>query len=215
MDHVTLLTALHEREPDESEYEGYTGNAGQTLDYWYRCGAIVMWPNNCDARFQWRLNRAQAMTLLTAMLATAGNEDKVRALVADLGPLLFANQRGPSREDWSLMVTVSLYFDHSELARSLLERIEIRTLDEKALVQLVSLQQRYGVEWCGSLLRHWATSAQLGGMLPTIDPFSFVLAANRLALDQTLTTAHAHTSLMTTRSATPLSPHSTPRVRRG
>jgi hypothetical protein len=41
-------------EPEE-EFEGYTGNAGMTLDRWYRHGAIVLWPNQrhydilCDA----------------------------------------------------------------------------------------------------------------------------------------------------------------------
>jgi len=187
MDQVALLTPLHEREPDDLEYEGYTGNAGQTLDYWYRRGAIVLWPNDCHVRFQWRLDRAQAMAALATTLAAAGNEDKVRALVVELGPLLFANQRDPSREDWRLTVTVSLYVQNSELARSLLERFPLRALDEKALLQLAQLQQHYGVEWCGQLLRHWATSAQRSSMLPAIDPSSFVLAANQRALDPTLT----------------------------
>src|SRR5262249_1783948 len=31
-------------EPEE-EFEGYTGNAGMTLDRWYRHAAIVIWPN--------------------------------------------------------------------------------------------------------------------------------------------------------------------------
>lgn len=29
----------------EEDYEGYTGNAGMTLDRWYRHAAIVLWPN--------------------------------------------------------------------------------------------------------------------------------------------------------------------------
>lgn len=30
-------------EPDEKEAEGYTGNAGCTMDYWYRGAAVVVW----------------------------------------------------------------------------------------------------------------------------------------------------------------------------
>lgn len=30
--------------PDKQEYEGYTGNAGPTLDYWYYCSAVIICP---------------------------------------------------------------------------------------------------------------------------------------------------------------------------
>lgn len=32
--------------PTKQEYEGYTGNAGNTLDRWYHKSAIVIWPNS-------------------------------------------------------------------------------------------------------------------------------------------------------------------------
>ncbi|MGH7225162.1 MAG: hypothetical protein ACRELF_18225, partial [Gemmataceae bacterium] len=36
--------ALKDVKPEE-EFEGYTGNAGMTLDRWYRHAAILLWPN--------------------------------------------------------------------------------------------------------------------------------------------------------------------------
>ncbi len=35
--------AIDAGEPDEKESEGYTGNAGCTMDYWYRRAAVVWW----------------------------------------------------------------------------------------------------------------------------------------------------------------------------
>jgi 2OG-Fe(II) oxygenase superfamily len=35
--------ALREVDPNE-EFEGYTGNAGMTLEHWYRHAAIILWP---------------------------------------------------------------------------------------------------------------------------------------------------------------------------
>ena len=35
---------LFSENPDKKEYEGYTGNAGPTLDYWYYRSAVVFWP---------------------------------------------------------------------------------------------------------------------------------------------------------------------------
>src|SRR5262249_57109792 len=37
--------ALRKVKPEE-EFEGYTGNAGMTLDRWYRHGAILLWPDS-------------------------------------------------------------------------------------------------------------------------------------------------------------------------
>ena len=35
---------LGEGNPTEQDEEGYTGNAGMTIEYWYHYGAIVLWP---------------------------------------------------------------------------------------------------------------------------------------------------------------------------
>jgi hypothetical protein len=42
----TLISpiSLNKGEPVEKEAEGYTGNAGMTMRYWYHYGAIVLWP---------------------------------------------------------------------------------------------------------------------------------------------------------------------------
>ncbi|MDB5309914.1 MAG: hypothetical protein JWO38_4116 [Gemmataceae bacterium] len=48
----------------EEEFEGYTGNAGMTLDRWYRRAAIALWPNKRHF----------------AILCEAGSESAVQAL---------------------------------------------------------------------------------------------------------------------------------------
>jgi predicted 2-oxoglutarate/Fe(II)-dependent dioxygenase YbiX len=52
---VSATTASAELAPYASEYEGYMGNYGNTLDRWYRRAALVVWPR--DQAFA---NRAQA-----------------------------------------------------------------------------------------------------------------------------------------------------------
>lgn len=42
-DDLIASEAFGEGEPDEKEAEGFTGNAGCTMDYWYRRAAIVLW----------------------------------------------------------------------------------------------------------------------------------------------------------------------------
>ncbi|MEO2016980.1 MAG: 2OG-Fe(II) oxygenase [Fuerstiella sp.] len=43
-DEVICETPLSEWDPSQEEFEGYTGNAGMTLERWYRRAAIVIWP---------------------------------------------------------------------------------------------------------------------------------------------------------------------------
>ena len=42
-DALTVKESISDGEPDEKESEGYTGNAGCTMDHWYRRAAIVLW----------------------------------------------------------------------------------------------------------------------------------------------------------------------------
>lgn len=41
---IVTATRLDEWEPSEEEFEGFTGNAGMTLERWYHRAAIVIWP---------------------------------------------------------------------------------------------------------------------------------------------------------------------------
>jgi hypothetical protein len=92
-DELLDAEALRDVDPEE-EFEGYTGNAGMTLDHWYRHAAIVVWPEKwhfeilCDANSpavvpllnkmarQWRSSpddaalKHQCLDLAAAILAT-------------------------------------------------------------------------------------------------------------------------------------------------
>ncbi len=46
---IVAHAPLNEGKPDREDFEGYTGNAGMTLERWYHRAAIVLWP--AKARF--------------------------------------------------------------------------------------------------------------------------------------------------------------------
>src|SRR5690606_21985447 len=41
---LCLTRASKDCDPFQSEYEGYMGNYGNTLDRWYHRAAVVLWP---------------------------------------------------------------------------------------------------------------------------------------------------------------------------
>ncbi|MCU0446890.1 MAG: 2OG-Fe(II) oxygenase [Microscillaceae bacterium] len=55
---------LAEGEPIEKMAEGYTGNAGMTMEYWYHYGAVVLWPKKTQAQIISRLPIAEQITWL-------------------------------------------------------------------------------------------------------------------------------------------------------
>lgn len=58
---------LRDVKPEE-EFEGYTGNAGMTLDRWYRHAAIILWPENRYFEVLCEENPAGAIPLLKKLV---------------------------------------------------------------------------------------------------------------------------------------------------
>jgi hypothetical protein len=46
---IVSETPLNEGQPDKEDFEGYTGNAGMTLERWYHRAAVMLWPE--ESRF--------------------------------------------------------------------------------------------------------------------------------------------------------------------
>ncbi|VFM99224.1 MAG: Predicted 2-oxoglutarate- and Fe(II)-dependent dioxygenase YbiX [Candidatus Kentron sp. G] len=60
---------LGEGEPSEEEFEGFTGNAGMTLDYWYHRAAVVLWPRESHYDILCEVGTEAAIDGLDAMAA--------------------------------------------------------------------------------------------------------------------------------------------------
>lgn len=65
----------------EEDYEGYTGNAGMTLERWYRRAAILLWSDSGHFRVLCSGGAKQATAALSQMISTArqveGNQAKM------------------------------------------------------------------------------------------------------------------------------------------
>lgn len=78
MDALVSKEKIDASEPDEKEAEGYTGNAGCTMDHWYRRAAIVLWPKEDHERILCQYNFSGAC----ASLATLAKEKKSASTAA-------------------------------------------------------------------------------------------------------------------------------------
>jgi len=66
-DNILSLAELGEGEPDEKFAEGFTGNAGCTMEHWYRRAAIAVWPQNAGPEILARYDFRAASESFSAM----------------------------------------------------------------------------------------------------------------------------------------------------
>lgn len=156
-----------EFEPFESEHEGYMGNYGNTVDRWYHRAAIVLWPQERTFVIRakqspgWALREiakllkagevtqaaAQARRLLPFWPEACGHEDRTRLLGATL--------------------KVAAGVDDAHLGAALLEPFSVTNLAPKLAPRLADVLDRYGVDWCQQLLRHWLSDKKHGELPET------------------------------------------------
>lgn len=155
---VSAATPTHSLEPYDSEYEGYMGNYGNTLDRWYRRAAVVVWPTEksfaarAEAGSSWALRR-----LLERI--EAGDLDTARQEAASLQG--FWHQVEPELLDPALQVAAGL--KESTAARVVLAPFRIEMLRAAHAPPLATLSRQYGEKWLLDLIRLWESSNRIAG----------------------------------------------------
>jgi len=151
-DEVCATTPTADLTPHSSEYEGYMGNYGNTLDRWYRRAAIVMWPRRwafairAEASPGWALDRL-------ADLLRAGDVTGARENATTLASFWRVAAGGELIVDKALAVARSL--DDPGLAAMLLAPFQIEALTPASAASLAALAERYGEGWTGERIEDW------------------------------------------------------------
>ena len=154
---VCSSTPTDELHPYSSEYEGYMGNEGNTLDRWYHRGAVVLWPRSlafgarAEASPGWALDdlsaRARSRDLEGARSCASTVEPFWERAVerADKGKALFAKA-----------LRVALALEDPELAAMLLGPFQLELVGASHAKVIASLARTYGQRWLGALVAKWS-----------------------------------------------------------
>jgi predicted 2-oxoglutarate/Fe(II)-dependent dioxygenase YbiX len=154
--------------PYSSEYEGYMGNYGNTLDRWYHRAAVIVWP-----REQAFANRAQACPSWAldeiAAMASAGDGPGARAAAATLAPFWDTVLGGRSTQDpdkagrifGSALRAADAVAD-APTAAMLLHPFRIDDLDREHADSFGKIAGAYGQPWAAEQLRTWFAGKQPG-----------------------------------------------------
>jgi hypothetical protein len=163
---VCSSTPSSDLEPYASEHEGYMGNYGNTMEHWYRRGAIVLWPQ--ERAFAVRAEAAPAWAMKTlAQRVRAGARSEARKMAAELAPFWGnAAAREGQERSFGNALRAAAGLDAPELAASLLEPFPLEALTPGRALAFVAVVERYGESWTRSLLASWAMERRSNWRVP-------------------------------------------------
>jgi hypothetical protein len=147
--------------PRESQYEGYMGNWGNTLDRWYHRAAVVVWPRTLAFANRAETSPVWALQQLTAMAST-GDVAGARAAATTLAPFWDATVRSRPSADkggMSELFETTLQAGHAvadeACAMMLLRPFCVENLTAAAVSSFAAITGRYGPRLTMELLDAW------------------------------------------------------------
>ena len=149
---VCATTPSADLVPYQSEYEGYMGNYGNTLDRWYRRAAVVVWARDrafaarAEAGSQWALSELRARI-------EAGDLEGARAGAESLAP--FWKKIGSQAGLLGTALQVAAGLGAAGTAAMLLEPFRVETVAPDHAGGLAAAAGRYGEEWARGVIAGW------------------------------------------------------------
>src|SRR5690606_14743989 len=84
-DEICFTKPSVDLEPFKSEHEGYTGNAGNTVDRWYHRAAVLLWPRARTFAIRAKVSPAWGIREVAKALAR-GDADVAKERIGDMLP---------------------------------------------------------------------------------------------------------------------------------
>ncbi len=153
------VTPTVELSPYDSEYTGYMGNYGNTMDRRYRRAAMVIWPRS--RAFAIRA-KADPSGSLDELLADSGSEEQSGTRRAERVETLLRFWPDAVRSDSTQRLhpralRLAWELADKDLATRLLEPLSIESLEPDDATGLVALVEQHGLDWFERLLSSWFT----------------------------------------------------------
>jgi hypothetical protein len=160
-DEVCASTPTGDLEPYSSEYEGYMGNWGNTLDRWYHRAAVAVWPRDQAFANRAETSPAWALDELAAM-ASSGDVAGAGAAAVTLAPFWDSVVRGRTPGEggrasglFGKALRAADAVAGPETAALLLHPFRVENLTDAHMKSFAKIADEYGQQWTAELLRTW------------------------------------------------------------
>lgn len=156
-DELCQTTRFSDLDPDDSRYEGYMGNYGDTLERWYYRACVVLWPKRQDFSMLATMAPLVACRELLAQLRR-GPKRKARAqarLEALAARWRDVRPQRPAASVSALATRLALRSRDPEVARAWLAPIAFNSTSPRSIERIARLMLRHGPDWSRALWSAW------------------------------------------------------------
>jgi hypothetical protein len=159
----------------DQQYEGYMGNYGDTLDYWYRRAALVIRTPLAEERDRFELDFDAALDTARQLARKALRDPAQAAVLATriqaAAPTLARQVAAQGRTLLSAYAEIAAASPSPEAATALMSPFDPTELEAQDADVLARLGQQRGTDWLCALLRLWyAPDARHWGALAHWQP---------------------------------------------
>ncbi len=156
-DNICYSTQLSDLEPSDSEYEGYMGNWGNTMDYWYKRAVIVLWPEKDQTQMSFILDYKNQIEKLAALTYKEGNEKQVKEITDKAGQYLYHCSSESQEESlkYQKLLEIAYYLNDKSMARPLIDHFKLTGIKKDHIPIIAKLQERYDPDYCLKLMKKW------------------------------------------------------------
>lgn len=162
---LCLTRANRDCDPFQSEYEGYMGNYGNTLERWYHRAAVVLWPRSRAFAIRGKASPRWALQQIKASMR-AGEPALVQSQVKVVLGFWSRNEAVRDGALAKLALQVAVGLDDAKASAALLDPLCLASIPSTAGAQLTGLLAQHGRSWCEQRLRHWLPGASARHMQP-------------------------------------------------
>ena len=165
-DELATVTPSVELKPTETEYTGFMGNWGNTVDRWYTRAALVIWPRNREFALLAAADHAAAAD--RAIDEFGRDQAAAKGMVREL--LQFWPRELPLFDQTKLLspaLRLSLEAADPEPSAALLKPFDIRSVQPSNSVALLALADVHGIEWFNQRLAWWSRATRTLDQTPT------------------------------------------------
>jgi hypothetical protein len=149
-----------ELDPFKSEYEGYMGNSGNTMERWYHRAAVVLWPRARNFVIRAKMSPSWAIGEIAAQVK-AGAVDEARGRARELVPFWKGTAPPESSVTFVPRLLAALaVLDDADLAFELLSPLGPHRLGERAMPAFAALVERHGLAWARRLFSAWSDNSR-------------------------------------------------------
>ncbi|MFO1257730.1 MAG: 2OG-Fe(II) oxygenase [Gammaproteobacteria bacterium] len=173
--HLCWTKASDQFEPFQSEYEGFMGNYGNTMDRWYHRAAIILWQKKDHYSVLFQIDAGSVIEELSNLSKEEKGATRVAEIIHSLLPYWGRVRHLGGIKPVSSVFRLAFYVNDPKLAEAMLKFYDISVLTPGMVRLFLSLKGSYGTPWCLSMLSTWTTSKDTWGYLEKCKDLSGVV----------------------------------------